>query len=574
MHYKCDSFAPKEPFDCLPFPKTQERASLYPTLCRLKPQARSQRHAHYEAEFFYIVAGQGEIYLDQQQVMVTSGDMIAAKPFSSHEIINNGSADLIFLSIYSEDYCLSLLPTAIHLTAAPPTPNGPLHLGHLSGPYLVNDVLSRYLRLRQVSVLQYCGTDDHQNYLVHPSGDAFRISMRSRIEKAMQQFSIHWDEWLEPKTDHQYQAKARDFFNRAAAQGIIEEEEVAFPFCETCSLYLYDAHIQGLCPFCLAASQGTCEACGMVVPPSALRKTSCRQCNKPHSFKQTSVFTFDLSRHLPAILTDLAKLTLSSRQTALLKQVSALADAKIWVTYPDANAIGIQHPTNHILNVWFEMASYYEAFALSDITWAHCFGFDNTFHYLFFMGSLLNALEKKAKLPDYIICNEFLLWDEAKFSTSRQHAIWADEIYEDTEYLRFFLCLYRAQENEMNFSWQVFHDFYKTFKTQIQQLVSRAQQRFNKSVSKKTLIQCNRLTRDMEAHLSLENVSLRQAARLILNVVDDCSHKPAADEDGLWLHWLGQHLAPFMPEISRQLLNELSIVTPWINDWGQYYVAV
>ncbi|WP_368737243.1 class I tRNA ligase family protein, partial [Acinetobacter baumannii] len=32
------------------------------------------------------------------------------------------------------------------VTAGPPTPNGDLHLGHLSGPYLAGDILTRYLR--------------------------------------------------------------------------------------------------------------------------------------------------------------------------------------------------------------------------------------------------------------------------------------------------------------------------------------------------------------------------------------------------------------------------------------------
>ncbi|HEV3076738.1 MAG TPA: class I tRNA ligase family protein, partial [Thermoanaerobaculia bacterium] len=33
------------------------------------------------------------------------------------------------------------------ITATPPTPNGDLHVGHLSGPYLAADVYKRYCRL-------------------------------------------------------------------------------------------------------------------------------------------------------------------------------------------------------------------------------------------------------------------------------------------------------------------------------------------------------------------------------------------------------------------------------------------
>ena len=34
------------------------------------------------------------------------------------------------------------------ITATPPTPNGDLHVGHLSGPYLAADVHARFLRAR------------------------------------------------------------------------------------------------------------------------------------------------------------------------------------------------------------------------------------------------------------------------------------------------------------------------------------------------------------------------------------------------------------------------------------------
>ena len=38
------------------------------------------------------------------------------------------------------------------ITATPPTPNGDLHVGHLSGPYLGADVHRRYLEMRGVEV--------------------------------------------------------------------------------------------------------------------------------------------------------------------------------------------------------------------------------------------------------------------------------------------------------------------------------------------------------------------------------------------------------------------------------------
>ena len=52
------------------------------------------------------------------------------------------------------------------LITPPPTPNGPLHLGHLSGPYVAGDVAVRAARARGESVLSVSGLDVHQNYVV------------------------------------------------------------------------------------------------------------------------------------------------------------------------------------------------------------------------------------------------------------------------------------------------------------------------------------------------------------------------------------------------------------------------
>src|SRR5579875_3672757 len=51
------------------------------------------------------------------------------------------------------------------ITATAPTPNGPLHVGHLSGPYLAADVAARAARAAGHQVLTVSGLDPHQNYV-------------------------------------------------------------------------------------------------------------------------------------------------------------------------------------------------------------------------------------------------------------------------------------------------------------------------------------------------------------------------------------------------------------------------
>jgi methionyl-tRNA synthetase len=47
---------------------------------------------------------------------------------------------------------------------AMPTPNGPLHLGHIGGPYLRADILARYLRQQGHQVTILSGTDNFENF--------------------------------------------------------------------------------------------------------------------------------------------------------------------------------------------------------------------------------------------------------------------------------------------------------------------------------------------------------------------------------------------------------------------------
>src|SRR5579864_6302654 len=56
------------------------------------------------------------------------------------------------------------LATRVLVIATPPTPNGDLHVGHLSGPYLGADIHCRYLRLRGIECAYISGADDHQSY--------------------------------------------------------------------------------------------------------------------------------------------------------------------------------------------------------------------------------------------------------------------------------------------------------------------------------------------------------------------------------------------------------------------------
>ena len=252
--------------------------------------------------------------------------------------------------------------------------------------------------------------------------------MRARIQQGLQAMHIEFDEFIEPKTDEEYQKRVINFAQRAIESGIIKQESLELPYCNQCDLFLIDSQVDGNCPYCEKSGRGVCEQCGIVVPPHELLNVKCSRCKKPANQKITSVYTFTLSDYLHLILHDLSQHDLSPVIRQMINQVASMNDCKIILSHPDVSGQGLKLPeSSQTMHVWFEMAAHYEQFALDQKYWIHCFGFDNCFYYLLFIPSLLRAMNPDAKLPDAIITNAFLQLDGLKFSTSRDHAIWADE---------------------------------------------------------------------------------------------------------------------------------------------------
>lgn len=564
---------------CSSIPSRGERDALYPTFCRIIEGGSSKKHSHFEAELFFIVSGQGLMSINNEVSVVGSGDLIQIPPFSMHELKNTGASDVVFLSVYSEDYEVQKLPVQALITAAPPTPNGPLHLGHISGPYLASDILQRYLLQRSVKATSHSGTDDHQNYVgeraraLNIDPEIFRQKMRSRIDAGFKKMKIEFNEFVEPKKNSDYQKKILNFTQRIIDAGLIEKETLALPYCDHCAQFLVDALIDGICPSCEHPSKGGCENCGLVVPPQDLHLAQCSHCQTLATRKTASVYVFALSQYLPLIADDLAALSLPPRLRKLVDRVYRNKNLKVLVSHPDPNRQGIQLPgSDQALHVWFEMAAHYESFALLDQTWIHCFGFDNSFHYLLFIPAILKALNPRSKLPNSVISNEFLLLDEQKFSTSRNHAIWADEFELNADHLRLFLALNRPAQTQSNYSVDDFQNFSNDLQRQLQLLAKGPNQSLAPSGTQpvqRIFAKCNRFTRDMDLYLSPQNFDLRAASRCLLAFIDASIQEIENPQlKRLMLQTLIPMMNPFMPEEAAKLLSAINKQTVLLQNSG------
>lgn len=137
--------------------------------CMVPPGAESATHNHFENELFYFTSGEGEVTNGEETIRVGPGKAVLFEGFEPHTIRNlDPDAPLAFLSLYwpasveaSTDNDIEA-PAPLLVFSTPPTPNGDLHLGHLSGPYLAGDMLRRATPGVSYHVT---GRDDHQSYV-------------------------------------------------------------------------------------------------------------------------------------------------------------------------------------------------------------------------------------------------------------------------------------------------------------------------------------------------------------------------------------------------------------------------
>ena len=154
------------------------------SLAIVEPGGQTMLHSHEPDETFIIFQGQGTMVVDDDNMEVSQGDVILMPSGSQHTIKNISDEEpLMFLSVFwweddtdTHSYTMftnddegeegeqtSAPPRLIF--PSPPTSNGPLHVGHLAGPYIMADVIRRFDALtKRPGSIFLCLTDDHQSY--------------------------------------------------------------------------------------------------------------------------------------------------------------------------------------------------------------------------------------------------------------------------------------------------------------------------------------------------------------------------------------------------------------------------
>ncbi|QSB06876.1 class I tRNA ligase family protein [Natronoglycomyces albus] len=536
---------------------------------RVAPGVTSTSHQHDETEFFVIVAGHGELSVDGRIYRAVPGTVALFEPFESHTITNTGESDLVFFTQYWRGERRAAASATSRsrphpvgrpqfVFSTPPTPNGDLHLGHLSGPYLGADVYVRYQRRRGHDAWHLTGSDDFQSYvaaLAQREGktpEEVAAHYSEQIAQTLALMDINVDHYTVTSPDERYQEGLRDFFDRLTASGSVRVGEAPALVDEN-GAYLYEVDVSGRCPGCDTGTSGNiCEECGEpnvvtdLVEPTARggaaqpRREAVKRYLLPlHRFADTVEGHHRLGR-VPARLRELAARVFARREYEL-----PVSHPSQWGVEPRRS----QAPGN-VVWVWPEM-SYGFLYGIERLgerlghqwkastperEWkiVHFFGYDNSFYH-----SLLYPVLYRLAFPewnpdiDYHL-NEFYLLDGEKFSTSRRHVIWGRDILnpDTVDAVRYYLSLTRPELERTDFRRADFErvvdeELRGQWATWLNDLGTRVRQGYGSVPDAGTwttehVAFLARLSQHLDAitaSLNPEAFSLRQSARLLSELV-------------------------------------------------------
>lgn len=444
------------------------------------------------------------------------------------------------------------------VTATPPTTNGGLHVGHISGPYMGADIFSRFQKMIGNEVTYVSGSDDHQTY-VETTGERLNRSpedlyetYHKGIKETLKTSAIEVDAFTQPKAGHdQY---ILDFVQTLMASGAVKKKKAKFWYCKDHQRYLFEAYVSGLCKNCLAGTCGAiCEACGYPNDSYDILDPHC-SVDATHSIESREVEAYFLELER---FRDQFEAYYASKEglwrphiLQLCRELLSRPLADYPISYPGQYGIPFPIPmeTPSVVNVWGEMLPglvYSTAVAMgiteADIekVWqkdqehrlVQFLGYDNSYFFAFAHLGMLFAAGEGWIRPEFIITNEFYLLDYRKFSTSQGHVVWADDILKSTpvDALRFFLCSSNPEFHQTNFSEPELQSF---IQTQFLEPLTRLESGYNgllettkvstaqlKYVDGPLKERIDWFRLEFEAAYSPEKYNLNHAARSISNLI-------------------------------------------------------
>ncbi len=426
-----------------------------------------------------------------------------------------------------------------------PTPNGPLHLGHIAGPFLKMDMLARHLRRNGATVALISATDPYETHVL-PRADEQNKSVEqicaeyhAAIADCLEALDIRYDAFLNPLAPP-YRARLHSITSEVLAdldeQGLLQAHDELVHISGRSGRTIVGSRIAGICPCCSAEMGGYhCEACGMEVSPRDLIEPRAEPADA--TVKVTERASVFLDADISALTQRLLEMRVPADIRRIAERFMRTSGGKVRLSnpgewgesWPDARAsapsVVFTYTALFMLSLLCgEVAQ--EILALehnpfdtaSGTVNVTSFGFDNTVPFCVGVETLAQRSRRYRGFDRYLT-NFFYTLDGRKFSTSRQHCIWADqavrELGASSDVLRYFLAKTSPEAAPSDFSRDDFQAFRRTVEPRLAQMQSALDTRPSDDAVDPYADTLARLVADMDAAFDVDHFSLRAATRCI-----------------------------------------------------------
>ena len=376
------------------------------------------------------------------------------------------------------------LEKKILVTTALPYVNNIPHLGNLVCT-ISADVYTRFLRLQKKNVISVIGTDEHGT-----TTEAIAMKLGMTPKEATDHFyKIHKQiyEWFNCEFDcfgrtscPESTEITQDVFLKLHKNNYVTEKEEEQFYDEEAKKFLSDRFIEGECPHCnyKDARGDQCDACGKLLEPKELINPRSKLTGTKPVLKKTKHLYIKLQDLQPLLEEHITKVKDKWSENAItttnawlregLKERAITRDLKWGIPVP------LKGYEEKVFYVWFDAPIGYIAITKAKRDdwkdWWHnpeetrlvqFMGKDNIpFHSVLFPASLIGT-KQKYTLVDTLNVNEYLNYENDKFSKSRGVGIFGDNIQETgipADAWRYYIIMNRPERTDTMFSWKDFQD--------------------------------------------------------------------------------------------------------------------
>lgn len=364
-----------------------------------------------------------------------------------------------------------------------PTPNGPLHLGHVAGPFMRCDVLARFRRMLGDQALMISGSDSYEAYVLlraipanEPPIDVAR-RYHHVIDRDLRSLDIAHDLYIQPTDppwNERYLRWHAWYLAELERSGRLRWREETVPYSPRDGRHLVSCLLVGRCPECGEPAGGyTCESCAAWFAPRFMREPRARLDGGPVEWRRVRTLWLELD---PAALLRLVDARGGPPEHRLKVERYLERDGPYlrltqpleWGVPLDSVTTGERTGAN-LFSYGMGHAAYTalfgEAFAraaeaavnpfdpASDVVTVTAHGVDHVMTHLVGLDGV-DSVVHGMRTYRHLLFNSFMELEGRKFSTSSGPVIWvSDAVAEvDSDLLRFGLAAVGPVDRPTNFT--------------------------------------------------------------------------------------------------------------------------